>query len=175
MNSTNSDLVAVAKLARVRGIRGEIVADLLTDFPERFEELDKAIAVLPDGKRAELKIENFWFQKNRVVFKFAGFDSIEAAQPLIGAEICVPESAAVELEADEFYDWELAGCAVETLGGERIGTVREVMRTTGTENLVVAGNSEKDYLIPFAEAICVEVDIENKLIRVDLPDGLLDL
>jgi 16S rRNA processing protein RimM len=105
--------------------------------------------------------------------KTSGFDSINESEALINAEICVPESEAVELEEDEFYDWQLEGCAVETVGGERIGTVRELMRTGGTENLVVI-NGSKDYLIPFAESICVEVDIENKLIRVDLPEGLLE-
>jgi 16S rRNA processing protein RimM len=167
------ELVAIAKLVRVRGIRGELVADLLTDFPERFEDLEDVIAVLPNGARAELKIEDFWFQKNRIILKFENYDSIETAQTLINSEICVPESEAVELDEDEFFDWELAGCAVETTEGERIGTVREVMRTGGTENLVVV-NGSKDHLIPFAETICVEVDIENKLIRVDLPEGLLD-
>lgn len=178
----NSDLVAIAKLVRVRGLRGELVADVLTDFPERFEDLKAVTAVLPNGAaRRELKIENFWFQKNRIVFKFENFDSIEAAQELVNAEICVPESAAVELEADEFYDWQLAGCRVETLDGELIGTVSEVMRTGGTENLVVNGSAssgggggKKDFLIPFAAAVCVEVDVENKLIRADLPEGLLD-
>ena len=92
---------------------------------------------------------------------------------MINAEICVPESEAVELEEDEFFDWQLQGCAVETLDGERIGTVSEVMRTGGTENLVVV-NGAKDFLIPFAETICTQVDVENKLIRVDLPEGLLE-
>jgi 16S rRNA processing protein RimM len=167
------DLVAIAKLARVRGIRGEIVADLLTDFPERFDDLEKVIAILPNGKREDLKIEKFWFQKNRIILKFENFDTIEASQTLINAEICVPASEAVALDEGEFFDWELQDCKVETLDGEFIGTVREVMRTGGTENLVVAGDA-KDYLIPFAEAICPEVDIENKVIKVDLPEGLLE-
>jgi 16S rRNA processing protein RimM len=167
------DLVAIARLARVRGLRGELVADLLTDFPERFEDLENVTAILPGGERCDLKIEKFWFQKNRIVLKFDGFDSIEQAQILINAEICIAESEAVELEENEFFDWELENCLVETLEGERIGTVREVMRTSGTENLVVAGKS-KDYLIPFAKAICTEVDVENKRIKVDLPIGLLD-
>lgn len=167
------DLVAIAKLARVRGLRGELVADLLTDFPERFEGLKNVTAITPGGEQRELKIEKFFFQKNRIVLKFEKFDSIEASQSLINSEICIFESEAVKLEEDEFFDWELENCTVETLDGERIGTVREVMRTGGTENLVVAGEA-KDYLIPFAETICTEVDVENKLIRVDLPEGLLE-
>ena len=169
----NEELVAIAKLSKTRGLRGEIVADVLTDFPERFDDLETVIALLPNGTRRELKIERFFFQKGRIVLKFAGLDSIETAETLRGAEICVPESEAVELDADEFFDWELENCEVETVEGEKIGRVKELLRTGGTEVLVVAG-AEKEYLIPFAETICPEVDIENKLIRVDLPEGLLE-
>lgn len=177
MNSKNSmnsaELVAVARITKTRGLRGETVADVLTDFPERFEDLEAVTAIRPGGEREELKIENFWFQKDRIILKFAGFDSIEAAEALRGAEICVPEAEAVELEDDEYFDWELEGCAVETVEGKPLGTVREIMRTGGAEILVVAG-AEKEYLIPFAETICTDVDVENKLIRVDVPEGLLD-
>lgn len=172
MNALN-DLVAIAKLVKPRGLRGEITADVLTDFPERFEDLENIIALLPNGERRELKIEDFWFQKSRIIFKFAEFDSIEQAETLRGAEICVTEAEAVKLDADEFFDWELQDCTVETAEGEKIGAVKEVMRTGGTEILVVQGET-KDYLIPFAEKICTEVDVENKLIRVDLPEGLLE-
>jgi 16S rRNA processing protein RimM len=170
------DLVAIAKTVRTRGLRGELVAEVLTDFPERFEATKAVFAIKADGAREELKLEKHWFQKDRVILKFAGFDSIEAAESLINCEICVPESEAVELETGEFFDWELIDCAVETVEGETLGRVREVMRTGGTEILVVesAATAEKDYLIPFAETICVEVDIENKLIKVDVPEGLLD-
>lgn len=167
------DLVAIAKLSKPRGLRGEIVGDVLTDFPERFDDLSQVAIVYPNGKTAEIEIEKFWFQKGRIVLKFTNFDTIEAAETLRNCEICVPESEAVELETDEFFDWELENCAVETIQGEKLGTVKEVFRTGGTEVLVVAGDA-KEYLIPFAEAICVEVDVENKIIKVDAPEGLLD-
>lgn len=167
------ELVAVAKITKTRGLKGEVVCDILTDFPERFDDLDDVIAVMPDGTRRELKIERYFFQNGRVVLGFAGFDSIELGETLRGAEICVSETDAVELEDDEFFEWQLAGCSVETIDGMPIGDVVELMRTGGTELLVVKGET-KEYLIPFAEAICVEVDVENKLIRVDPPDGLLE-
>ncbi len=169
----NSELVAIARIVKPRGIRGEVSADVLTDFPERFEDLETVIALFPNGERRDLKIEDFRFHQNRILLSFNKIDSIEKAEELRNAEICVPESEAVALEADEFYDWELIDCTVETVEGEKIGTVKELMRTGGTEILVVAGN-EKDFLIPFAETICKEVDIENKLIKVDAPEGLLD-
>lgn len=167
------DLVAIARIAKPHGIRGEVSAEVLTDFPERFKGLETIIALLPNGDRRDLKIEDFRFQKNRVLLKFAGFDSMDSAETLRGTEICIPESEAIALEEGEFYDWQLEGCAVETIEGENLGTVKELMRTGATEILIVEG-AEKEFLIPFAEAICTEIDIENKLIRVDPPEGLLE-
>lgn len=167
------ELVAIAKITKTRGLRGELVADVLTDFPERFEDLKKVFAVKPNGETTELELEKFWFQKGRIILKFVGFDSIEAAETLRDSEISVPEEDVVELETDEFYDWQLQDYAVETVEGVKLGTVKEVLRTGGTEVLVVAGDA-KEYLIPFAGTICTEVDIENKLIKVDAPEGLLD-
>jgi 16S rRNA processing protein RimM len=166
--------VAVARAVKVRGLRGEVVAELLTDFPERFEGLERLIAVTPDGKRLMLELEEHWFHQGRVVLKFAGYDTVEAATQLVGFEFTVPESERVELEEDEFYDWELEGCRVETVEGEQLGRVREIMRTGGVEMLVVDNGQGRDYLIPMAEDICVEIDIEEKLIRVDVPEGLLE-
>ncbi len=167
------DLVAIARIAKPRGLRGECAADILTDFPERFGETSDVIANLPGGERLELKIEDARFQKGRINLKFAGIDDPDAADKLRGATICIPANEAVELEEGEFFDWELVGCGVETIGGDKIGTVSEVMRTGGTEILVVAGET-KDYLIPFAESICTEVEIDKRLIRIDPPEGLLE-
>ena len=167
------ELVAVACIVRTRGLKGEVVADILTDFPERFELLNVVTAVRENSERLDLKIEKFWFQNSRVILKFEGYDTVESGETLRNVEICVPESEAVELEADEYFDWELEGCKVETISGETIGEVRELMRTGGTELLVVVGET-KEYLIPFANAICVEVDIKSKLITIDPPEGLLD-
>ena len=167
------ELVAIANIVRPRGLKGEVVAEILTDFPDRFELLDIVTAVREGGEQFELKIEKFWFQNGRVILKFAGYDSIESGETLRNVEICVPESEAVELDDGEYFDWQLAGCKVETIEGQPIGKVRQLIRTGGTELLVIEGET-KEYLIPFANAICVEVDIENGLIRVDPPDGLLD-
>jgi 16S rRNA processing protein RimM len=169
----SEELIAIAKIVKTRGLRGEVVADILTDFPERFELLDKVSIVKTNGETLETELEKFWFQKDRVILKFKGFDKIETAEALRNSEVCIPESETVKLEADEFYDWELQECEVETVEGEKLGRVKELMRTGGTEILVVQGET-KDYLIPFAETICVEVDVENKLIKVDAPEGLLD-
>ena len=173
--SSGDELVAVARAVRTRGLRGEVVAELLTDFPERFENLERLIAVAPNGERKALMLEEHWLQRGRIVLKFAGYDSIEAASALVGYEFAVPEAERVELPDDEFYDWELAGCVVETVEGQEVGIVREVMKTGGVEMLVVKNEgAERDHLIPLAEEICVEINVERKLIRIDAPEGLLE-
>ena len=173
--SAGDDLISVARAVKTRGVRGELVADLLTDFPERFEGLERLIAVAPDGRRETLLLEAHWFHAGRIVLKFAGYDSIESASALVGYEFAVPEAERVKLPEDQFYDWELEGCRVESVEGDAVGRVREVLRTGGVELLVVESDAGREHLIPLAEEICVEIDIGRKLIRVDAPEGLLDL
>jgi 16S rRNA processing protein RimM len=175
LSEAADDLVVVARVARTRGLRGEVVADLYTDFPGRFEGLEYVIAIAPDGSRRSLQIEEHWFQGNRIIFKFAGYDSIDEAKELAGLQLAIPASERIALPEDTFYEWELAGCRVEALDGKVIGQVREVMRTGGVEILVVADDEGRECLIPMAHDICVEIDIERKIVRVDPPEGLLDL
>src|SRR5688572_32783305 len=78
------DLVIVARAVKTRGLKGELVAELLTDFPDRFADISSLIAVSPEGARKSVELESHWFQQGRVVLKFAGFDSIEDAQELVG-------------------------------------------------------------------------------------------
>jgi 16S rRNA processing protein RimM len=175
LSEVADDLIVVARIARTRGLRGEVVADLLTDFPGRFEALESVIAIAPDESRRSLQIEEHWFQAKRIIFKFAGYDSIDQAKELAGFQLAVPASDRIELPKDQFYEWELAGCRVEATDGKSIGVVREVMRTGGVEILVVAGDTGGEFLIPMAQEICVEIDIDKKLVRIDPPAGLLDL
>jgi 16S rRNA processing protein RimM len=170
------ELVAVARVAKPRGLKGEVACDLLTDFPERFDWLEEVIAVFPGGRRERLKLEGHWLHGGRVILKLGGFDSPEASAALAGCELAVPESEAVELEEGEFYDWQLEGCRVETVEGAQVGSVREVLHTGGAAPvLVILNEAGRENLVPLAESICVEVDVGAKLIRVDAPEGLLEL
>jgi len=170
----DEELVAVARVVKVRGLRGEVAAELLTDFPERFGWTRELIAVTPAGGREVLAVEQSRLHAGRVLLKFAGYDTPEAAQGLVGYELTVPESDAVELEEGEFFDWQLQGCRVETVGGEVLGSVREVWHYGAAPVLVVRDDGGRESLIPLAHSICVEIDPAAKLIRVDPPEGLLE-
>ena len=175
MDETGSDdLIVIARAVRTHGLKGEIVAELLTDFPERFENVDELILVSPAGERQSIKLENFWFQNDRVVLKLAGYDDIDRAKELVGYDFALPEADRVELEEDEFYDWELEGCTVK-VGEKSIGEVRSVMRTGGPAVLVVADDSGSERLVPLAAEIVVSIDKAARVILIDPPAGLLDL
>jgi len=173
------DLIIVARAVRTRGLKGELVAEILTDFPERFEDVTELTAVAAGRERQQVELESYWFQNDRMVLKFVGYDTIETAKALVGYQFGLPEAERVELEADEYYDWELEGCAVENKLGDRVGKVREVMRTGGVELLVVvadeADEGSREVFVPMAESIVVEIDIARKKILIDPPEGLLDL
>jgi len=174
MDDASSELVIIARAVKPRGLKGEIVAELLTDFPERFEDLEELVVVSPGGERTMKRLEDYWFQNDRVVLKLSGYDDVDTAKELVGVEFAVPESERVPLPADHYYDWELEGCTVK-VGTESIGEVNSVLKTGGAEILVVTDNSGKERLIPLADSIVVEVDPVQKVIVVDPPEGLLDL
>ena len=172
---TKDDLIILARTVRTRGLKGELIADLLTDFPERFAHVSRLHGVGPSGERIQLSLEDYWFQNDRVVLKFSEYDSIESAKTLVGYELGLPEAERVQLSDNEFYDWELEGCAVENKQRVAIGIVREVMRTGGVEILVVEDDDHRDHLIPMAESIVVEINLSRRKILIDPPEGLLDL
>ncbi|HEX9918896.1 MAG TPA: ribosome maturation factor RimM [Pyrinomonadaceae bacterium] len=173
-SSGDEELIAVARVVKVRGVRGEVAAHLLTDFPERFDGLAELVAIDAAGARQTLAIEKSWLHGGRVILKFAGYDSPEAAQVLVGRELTVPQTEAVELDEDEFYDWQLIDCRVETIDKRAIGLVAEVLHT-GAAPVLVVREGKRENLIPLAASICVEIDTEAKLIRVDPPEGLLEI
>ncbi|MDQ3916923.1 MAG: ribosome maturation factor RimM, partial [Acidobacteriota bacterium] len=154
--------------------------DIITIFPEFFRGLFD-FGIVRRARAAGL-VETAahdlrgWTHGDRVVLKFEGFDTPEEAAALAGCELAVPETEAVELEEGAFYDWQLAGCRVETVEGRRLGTVFEVLHTGGEAPVLVIRDEEgRENLVPLAESICVGIDVENKLIRVDAPEGLLEL
>jgi 16S rRNA processing protein RimM len=119
-------------------------------------------------------LEETWRHKGRQVLKFAGVDTISAAEELVGAWVGVPVEEAVPLPEGTYFDHDLAGCLVRDPQGRKLGTVVEVLRISGNNQLVVRGDCG-EFLIPAAEPICKSVSISGKEIIVDLPEGLMDL
>jgi 16S rRNA processing protein RimM len=166
--------IAIARIARTRGNRGEVLADLYTDFPDRFDALEEVWLEQADGRRQRISLEDSWEYRDRRVFKFRGIDSISSAEGYVGCWIVIPSEKAVQLPGGTYFDHDLIGCSVEDTEGNRLGTVSDILRIAGNSQLVVRG-SNREHLIPVVEGICVRISIEEKQILVDPPEGLMDL
>jgi 16S rRNA processing protein RimM len=132
------------------------------------------------GSRRTVKIEFFRRQHGRFVMKFAGIDSIEDAEKIIGAELRIPESEIPAAEEGSFYTFHLRGCRVYAVhggdgdGDEYIGDVTDVVDGGGTQ-LLQLGSGKDETLIPFAESIVKKIDLAARRIDVELPKGLREL
>ena len=171
----DQELIIVARAVRTRGLKGEIVAELLTDFPERFDSLSELISVSPSGERKVIRLVDHWFQNDRVILRFADCDTPECAKMLVGFKFAVPEASRVVLPESEYYDWELEGCSVETVSGQGVGVVRSVLKTGAAPVLVISREVGPEAMVPLAEGIVEKISLEQRLIVIDPPEGLLEL
>jgi 16S rRNA processing protein RimM len=174
-NRAQAEDVVIARIVKARGIRGEVACDVETDFPERFQSLDRVTVRMPDKRRLVLALEDHWFHKDRVILKFEGYDTMTAAEGLVGGQLVISEADGLELEDGEFYEYQVVGAEVVAITGEKIGVVTRLMRTGGTDLLVIEGEGGRELLIPFADDICTEVDVKAGRITVNPPEGLLEL
>ena len=161
-----------------QGRRGEVLAELHTDFPERFEERRQLSGLAPDGSRRELRLEEHWFHKGGVVLKFANVESISDAERLKGWELQVSREDRTELEADAAYVSEIVGCEVWLTGAgepQLLGAVGEVQFGAGEAPLLVVRRGEQEFLVPYAEEFVRAANFAERRIEMKLPEGLLDL
>ncbi len=162
-----------------QGRHGEVLAELHTDFPERFQQRRHLSGLAADGTRRELLLDEHWFHKGGIVLKFAGIDSISDAEQLAGCEVQIPREQRAELEEGATYVSELIGCQVWVAGegGPRLlGPITEVQFAGGAAPLlVVRGDAGQEFLLPYAEEFLAQVDPEGRRIEMRLPEGLLEM
>ncbi len=167
-------MAMVGRIARTHGLRGHVIVNPETDFAEtRFKVGSTLWTRSAQGER-QLTITECRFQQRRPVVAFEGLAGIDEVEPLIGQELRVPEDTLQALEPGQYYEHQLVGCAVETVAGAPVGAVVKVEGGAGGTRLVVDGE-RGEIQIPFAAAICVDVDGPGKRIRIDPPEGLLEL
>ena len=167
-------MVVVGRIARPHGLRGQVVVNPETDFIQQRFRTGATVWTVVDGSEHRLTIATARFQDGRPVVAFEGFAGLSDVSPLSGLELRVPEADLQPLESGRFYEHQLVGCTVETLEEVPIGTVARVERGAGSSRLVVNG-VRGEILIPLAVPICVDIDMASRRIRVDPPEGLLEL
>ncbi len=182
--------VTVAHLLRPQGRKGELLADLLTDFPDRFTthpHVFLAPTAKPDA-RTPIEVESHWLPlgKNagRIVLKFSGIDSIEAAKALAHSDVLIPAEDRLPLEDGAFYISDLAGCTVLS-AGHAIGIIADVQFATSPDGavrlsdaapiLAVESPEGKEILIPFVRDFLGKIDLKARRVEMNLPNGLIDI
>jgi 16S rRNA processing protein RimM len=193
MTQSTPAWIVLAHLLRPQGRKGEVLAELLTDFPERFEDQRRVFLAAPgfDGEEAEARpaeVVAFWLpmgkNEGRVVLQFAGIDTISDAESIAGKDVLVPREERLPLEDESVYISELIGCTVYD-GSKPVGVVADVqfaMTADGGRRLddaapllAVTSLEGDEILIPFAKAFLVAVDTEAKRIDMTLPEGLIEI
>ncbi len=168
--------VSIARIVRPRGNKGEVAAENRADSALRFAPDKRVRVVFADRAERDFAIENAWEHNGRLILKFAGVDSISAAEPFRGAEVRVPREELGEAPEGEYFYDDLIGCRmIEDGSGRELGAVRDIYEPGGALLFSVIDEQGKELLVPFANDICLDVDTAARRIRVRLPEGLEEL
>ena len=172
----SGEFVTLARVVKTQGRHGEVAAEVHSDVPDRFSEGMKLLALgKSGGSRAELEIEGLWPHKGLLVLKFRGVDSMSDAETLIGTELQVPSAERAQLDRGWNYISDLVGCRLFDRGQE-IGRIEEVQVGAGEAPLlIVAAASGKRFDIPFAEAYLETINVAERQVRMNLPEGMLEI
>jgi len=171
--------VLLARIVRPQGRRGEVLADIFTDFPEHFAQRKRLFLRPPAGPDTmrEARVESHWLHKGRVVLKFSQVDSITDAENLRGFEVVIPREERMPLNGDAVYISDLLGVRVIDVsrgGAEDAGEITDVEpEGAGPAMLVIRTPAGDELLIPFVRAYLRKIDLEAKRIEMELPLDLL--
>ena len=165
--------VVVGRIGKPHGLRGQVTVELRTDEPE--ERFAPGSVHFADGAIAELTVAEIHWHSGRLLVNFAGFESRSAAETLRGTILeAERDEKAQPTDPDEFYDSALIGCRVETVNGEFLGLVEDVVHLPSQELLAVVTAAGREVLIPFVSQIVPTVDLSNRRILIDPPIGLIE-
>lgn len=174
--------VWLARIRRPQGRKGEVLAEILTDFPEKFAERRSLWLLSPTSPSAPprpVSLTAHWIHKGAIVLHFAGIDSISDAETLTGLIVAIPSGQRAPLGDSEFYIADLVGCTLIDVAPPQpatIGVIEDVDRAAGPVPLLIVRSTHSgEVLIPFAKAYLRRVDLAARLIQMALPDGLTTL
>ncbi len=171
----SGEFITLARVVKTQGRHGEVAVEVHSDVPDRFAEGVKLLALEKSGEaRRDLEVEGLWPHKGLLVLKFRGVDSMSDAEELIGCELQVPSTNRASLEQGWNYVSDLVGCVVLDHGVE-IGRIEDVQFGAGEAPLLIVSAAKKKFDVPFAEAYLEAVDIGLRQVRMNLPEGMLEI
>jgi 16S rRNA processing protein RimM len=168
--------IAVGIIRKAHGVRGEASVEPWTDSVDRFDELRDVTLVSPDeSKTRDARIESTRAHAGRALVKFEGIDAPEDVLLLHGWTVEIAESAARQLDDDEYFLHDLIGLTLIDAEGRERGVVIDAYEGGGGVLLNVKRADGREYEVPFAAEICIAIDVAGKKMTVNLPEGLDDL
>lgn len=172
----SEQLYTIGKIVNTHGLMGELRIFPETDFAEeRFAKGSQLVFVEPTtNARIPVTVELAREHRKMYIVKFKGFTHINEVEKYKGWLLKVEGKYMLELPEDEFYYHDIIGCRVVTDEGEELGTISEILSPGANDVWVVKRPSGKPVLLPYIDDVVLEVDIENKLVKVHVMEGLLD-
>jgi len=167
-------MAVVGRIARAHGIRGQVIVNLETDFPDERFQPGAELFIERNGRIETLTLTAVRFQNQRPVIAIDGVDTMNDAEALAGYELRIPVERLAALPAHTFYRHDLIGCRVVTTDGRDVGEVSNVEGELTGSRLVIEG-ANGEILIPLVSNICTTIDPAGKRIVISPPEGLLDL
>jgi 16S rRNA processing protein RimM len=168
------EMAVVGVIARPHGIRGQVIVNPATDFPEERFGAGATLFVMKEGRIQPVTVTTSRIQQGRPVIGLEGVADMNAARALAGLEFRVPVDSLAALPEGSYYYHDLIGCVVVTPDGTTVGTVSSVEGDMGNTRLVVQREAG-ELLIPLASDICTAIEPSAKRIVIAPPDGLLEL
>ncbi|MGF7185149.1 16S rRNA processing protein RimM [Desulfitispora alkaliphila] len=168
-------MISVGKVTKPHGVKGELKVIPLTDDTNRFKELKEVFMTQDKVNGKKVTIESYKHLKQFVILKFKEFDNINQVEEFRNHFICIPESELPQLPEDTFYRFHLIGLKVIDVKGNYLGVVNEIIETGANDVLWLKDTPQgKNILIPAIKSVVVKVDMEEKVIVVDPPLGLIE-
>ncbi|WP_152656414.1 ribosome maturation factor RimM [Oceanobacillus sp. CFH 90083] len=169
----NTEKLKIGKIVNTHGIRGEVKVLRITDFEERFMPGNEVI-ILSDRDDITLTIDSHRIHKGFDLITFKGYTNINDVEKWKGINLYIDKSQTANLEENAYYYHEIIGCKVETVEGEVLGKVKEILSPGANDVWVVQRPGKKDLLLPYIEDVVKKVDIQASIISVELMEGMLD-
>ncbi len=163
--------LAIGKITRVHGLKGEVSVAVLTEFPERFE-ITRQVYVGDSFEAVPYQITHHRWHKGHVLLTFAGITNRTDAEPLKGQLVQIPLAEAMPLPDGEVYIFQLLGLEVFTVEGQRLGVLVDVLET-GANDVYVVDNQGREILLPAINDVIKTIDLEQARMVVEVMEGLI--
>ncbi|MFD0771066.1 ribosome maturation factor RimM [Bacillus sp. CGMCC 1.60114] len=165
----------VGKIVNTHGVRGELRVISRTDFPEERYKVGNTLYIWQEKGTEPLavKVTSHRQHKSFDLLTFEGYNNVNEVEQLKGSLLKVPEEQLGELPEGEYYYHEIIGCTVVTEDGETIGTIKEILSPGANDVWVIKQPKGQDVLIPYIEEVVLQVNIDEKLVTIQVMEGLL--